>query len=87
MSPIWAVLIGPAAMGLVFGAVVVVNRLREPHRDPRRPAAVVDPRTYRDACRRVDRLLERGDVTHARIVITSICLWLRSRSAPRLKLL
>jgi hypothetical protein len=58
--------------------VITWDRLRAPHRDPRKPIAVVDPRTYRDACRRVDRLVALDEVVRARTVATAICLWLRN---------
>src|SRR5437016_904222 len=65
------------AFALIFGAVVAWDRLREPHRDPTRPMAVVDPRTYRDARRRIRRLLATGDIMRARHVMHAICVWLR----------
>jgi hypothetical protein len=67
----------PAAALLIFAAVVVWDRLREPHRHPTRPCAVVDPRTYRDAQRRVTRLLDAGDPIGARHVMHAMCVWLR----------
>ncbi|GAB1646863.1 hypothetical protein [Krasilnikovia sp. MM14-A1259] len=65
------------AMTLIFGFVVLCDRLREPHRDPTRPMAVVDARTYRDAQRRIERLIEAGDTMRARHLMHAICLWLR----------
>ncbi len=67
----------PASIALILGAVVAWDRLREPHRDPSRPFAVVDPRTHRDAQRRITRLLAAGDPTPARPLIHAICTWLR----------
>ena len=67
-----------AALLLVLGAVIVWDRLREPRRDPARPMAVVDARTYRDAERRVRRLLAVGDTMHARTLMHAMCVWLRS---------
>jgi hypothetical protein len=69
---------GPlAAAALVFGVVVLWDRLREPHRDPTRPMAVVDARTYRDAQRRIERLIAAGDTRRARHLMHAICVWLR----------
>jgi hypothetical protein len=65
------------AAALIFGVVVLCDRLREPHRDPTRPMAVVDNRTYRDAQRRIERLLEAGDTMRARHLMHAICIWLR----------
>ena len=45
-----------------------------------RPVAVVDARTYRIACRRVDDLLEIGETTRAHFAVTSIREWLRSEA-------
>ncbi|MGH3193478.1 MAG: hypothetical protein ACRDOL_40735 [Streptosporangiaceae bacterium] len=48
--------------------------------DPRRPIAVVDERTYRQAARAADRLAETGDFgdqVREKFVITAITLWLR----------
>lgn len=67
-----------AAVALIFGAVVLGDRLREPYRDPTRPMAVVDRRTYRDAQRRIGRLLDDGDTMRARHLMHAICGWLRS---------
>jgi hypothetical protein len=58
--------------------VVGWDRLREPHRDPTRPFAVVDLRTYRDAQRRIERLLAAGHPIRARYLMHAICAWLRS---------
>ena len=66
------------AIALIFGAVVLWDRLREPFRDPTRPMAVVDGRTYRDAQRRIQRLLDAGDTMRARYLMHAICVWLRS---------
>jgi hypothetical protein len=66
-----------AALAFVLGAVIVWDRLREPRRDPARPMAVVDARTYRDAKRRVRRLLDAGDTMQARTLMHAMCLWLR----------
>lgn len=69
-----------AATAAVFGAVVLWDRLREPHRDLRRPFAVVDMRTFRDAERRVGRLLATGELRDqftARHGVTAMCKWLR----------
>jgi hypothetical protein len=71
-------LIPLAAFAVIFGAVVVWDRLREPHRDLTRPMAVVDRRTYRDAQRRIRRLLAASNTMHARHLTHAICVWLRS---------
>ncbi len=78
MTPLLTALIPLAACALIFGAVVGWDRLREPHRDPTRPMAVVDARTYRDAQRRIRRLLDAGDTMRARFLMHAICVWLRS---------
>lgn len=62
---------------LFLGAVIAWDRLREPHRDPRRPFAVVNRRTYRDAQRRLERLLDMGEVVKALVLTMSMCGWLR----------
>ncbi|MBW4722403.1 hypothetical protein [Saccharothrix obliqua] len=67
----------PAAAGVVLGGVILWDRLREPHRDPAKPFAVVDARTFRDGRRRYDRLVAAGDWSHAHAVATAICVWLR----------
>ena len=49
-------------------------------RDPRRPVAVVDERTYRQAVRTVGELLATGDgsdLVKAHFAITAILGWLR----------
>jgi hypothetical protein len=56
-------------------AVIGWDRLREPRRDPARPFAVVDHRTYRDGQRRLSRLA--GDTQHALYVIEAMRQWLR----------
>ncbi|RZU46581.1 hypothetical protein EV385_6656 [Krasilnikovia cinnamomea] len=66
-----------AAVALIFGAVVLWDRLREPRRDPTRPMAVADGRTYRDAQRRIRRLLDAGDTMRARHLVHAIRAWLR----------
>lgn len=71
-------LIPLAAFALIFGAAVAWDRLREPHRDPTKPLAVVDGRTYRAAQRRIRRLLAAGDIMRARHLMHAICVWLRA---------
>lgn len=63
-----------AAVVLVVGAVIGWDRLREPHRDPARPMAVVDRRTYQAAVRRIARLESGHDPydIHARTLRHSI---------------
>ncbi len=39
--------------------------------------AVVDGRAYRDAQRRIQRLLDAGDTMRARHLMHAICVWLR----------
>jgi hypothetical protein len=80
MPTILMVLAGPAAVGLVFAAAVVIDRIREPHRDPRGICAVVDSRTLQRALRRADRLEQRGeveDIIRARTLLHAANLWLR----------
>lgn len=76
MKPFLPALIPLAAL-VIFAAVILWDRLREPHRDPTRPMAVVDPRTYRVAQRRIGRLLDTGDVLRARYLMHATCVWLR----------
>ncbi len=69
--------VGPIALfALVMGVAIGWDRLREPHRDPRRSFAVVDARTCRDARRRVERLTAAGDWSHAWYGTVAICTWL-----------
>lgn len=68
----------PVAVGLVMGGVIAWDRLREPHRDLRRPIAVVDRRTFRDAHRRVEKLAAGGDFERAWAGCVAICVWLKS---------
>jgi hypothetical protein len=49
MSAAFLALAGPAGSGVVFGVGILWDRWRAPRRDIRRPIAVVDMRTYRDA--------------------------------------
>ncbi|WP_431976037.1 hypothetical protein [Micromonospora haikouensis] len=76
------------AIGLVFGTVVLIDKLREPHRDAGRPFAVVDERTYRIALRHIDRLEERAagrdceedrarDLVRVEARLISIRVWLK----------
>lgn len=76
MSEVLLGVIPLATLGLVFGGVVLWERFREPRRDPRRIMAVVDRRTYRNACRRVDKLVRQGDWTRAHAHAVAICQWL-----------
>jgi hypothetical protein len=71
-------LAAPILFGLVTGAVILWDRLREPHRDIHRPVAVVDQRTYRDARRRVERLAAEADWRRAYAGAAAICMWLAS---------
>lgn len=71
-------LIPLAAFAVIFGAVVAWDRLRELHRDPTEPMAVFNGRTYRDAQRRIRRLLAAGDIVIARHLMHAICVWLRA---------
>jgi hypothetical protein len=65
-----------ASLLLVMALAICWDRWREPRRDLRRPFTVVDMRTYRDASRRVDRLVEAGDLPHAWLGAVAICTWL-----------
>lgn len=78
MNPVVLALLGPAGIGLVLGVVILIDRLREPHRDPRRPCVVVDRRTFRDARRRVEKLAAAGDFSRAWAGCVAICTWLKS---------
>jgi hypothetical protein len=66
------------AICVVMALVIGWDRWRERRRDPRRPMAVVDMRTYRDACRRVDRLVALEEWWHAYAVATAITVWAKS---------
>jgi hypothetical protein len=57
------------AFALILGTAILWDRVREPRRDPSRPLAVVDDRTYHDAQRRIQRLLTTGDTAHAQNLI------------------
>lgn len=78
MGHLLPVLLVPAGVLAVLGLVIGFDRLREPHRDPRKPCAVVDRRTFRDATRRVNKLAAAGDFTRAWCGAVSICVWLKS---------
>ncbi|MEO6090974.1 MAG: hypothetical protein ABIQ18_48515 [Umezawaea sp.] len=76
MHQILLALAGPAAIGLVLGIAIGWDRLREPHRPLTRPTVVVDRRTFRDARRKVERLVAAEEWMHAYAVATAICKWL-----------
>lgn len=78
MNPVELALLGPAAVAVVLGSVIGFDRLREPHRDLRRPCAVVDKRTFRDARRRVEKLAASGDFGRAWAGCVAICTWLKA---------
>jgi len=78
MGHLLPALLIPAGVIAVMGLVILFDRLREPHRDPRELCAVVDRRTFRDATRRVDKLAAAGDFTRAWAGTVSICTWLKS---------
>ena len=63
-----------AARALVFRCCGRLGPLARPRRDPARPIAVVDTRTYRDVQHRIERLLEAGEARHARAHIHARCL-------------
>lgn len=69
----------PALAVLVMLAAIGWDRWREPRRDPRRPMAVVDRRTLRDALARVDRLdlTDDRDRAVATGLLTGARKWLR----------
>lgn len=80
MRTLLMALVGTAAVGLVFAVVVLIDRIREPRRDPARAYAVVDARTLQRALRRVDRLEQLGeveDIIRARSLLHGASLWLR----------
>jgi hypothetical protein len=80
MPTLLMALAGPTAAGLVFAVVVIIDRIREPHRDPGGVYAVVDSRTLACALRRVDRLEQRGEVSdllRARTLLHAARAWLR----------
>ncbi|MBF6333562.1 hypothetical protein [Nocardia transvalensis] len=69
-----AILVGMAA---VFFGAIVWDRLRETYRDPLRPFAVASEHDYRNAVRRFDLLVARGEWAAAWMGATAICGWLR----------
>ncbi|RJQ74190.1 hypothetical protein D5S17_23250 [Pseudonocardiaceae bacterium YIM PH 21723] len=78
MNPYLMAVLTPAAVVLVVGAAITWDRLREPHRPLHRPVVVVDERTYRDACRRVDKLIAVESWSAVYTATTAICVWLKS---------
>lgn len=77
---IFALALGPAGYGLGYGVPWLIDKIREPFRDPRRPAGVVvDRRTYRLVQRRVHRLVELEEWTQAREGALALCAWLRQK--------
>lgn len=68
-----------ALLALVMGTAIGWDRWRERRRDPRRPMAVVDRRTLRDALRRVGRLdlTDPRDNAVATGHLTAARKWLR----------
>jgi hypothetical protein len=77
--------LGPVTAGLVFGVVVLIDKLREPHRNPTHPYPVVDARTYRRAQHRIARLEAAGQVGWARATRHACRVWLRGeiRTGPK----
>lgn len=69
-----------SAIGLVFVTVILIDRVREPFRNPNTPFVVYDRRTYRYGQRRINVLLERGDM-RSRVYLSAIMFssqrWLR----------
>lgn len=84
MTAIVRALAGPVVIALVLVVAIAIDRWREPRRDPAAPFVVVDRRTYRYGQHRVARLLTAGDTWHARAVLTSMAVWLRTevRTGP-----
>lgn len=79
MEIVLAGIVGPGSALVVIGAVIIWDRCREPYRNLHRPFAVVDRRTKRDAERRINRLLARGedrDLRHAHYGMVAITTWL-----------
>ncbi|MFC9250637.1 hypothetical protein [Amycolatopsis thailandensis] len=71
---------GPAAYGIGYFGPWLFDKIREPFRDPRRPAGpVVDRRTYRLVQRRVARLVELEEWNRAQAGAHSLCAWLRQK--------
>lgn len=88
MNQILLAIAGPALIGAVIGAVILWDRLREPHRNLYRPVTVVDRRTYKDAVRRIERLASLGEWTKAHNGTVAILTWLngeRGLGSPRRK--
>jgi hypothetical protein len=77
MNTVLLALMGPAAIGVVMGTAIAWDRLREPHRDPTKPFAVTDRRTYRDGQRRLAKLIDAEDILHAEFVMEAMRQWLR----------
>jgi hypothetical protein len=67
------------AFAIVMGTVIGLTRLVGPKLGSHRPICVVDHRTYRDACSRVERMIADGDYLRAHHGITSMRTWLRNQ--------
>lgn len=77
---ILALALGPAGYGLGYGVPWVIDKVREPFRNPRRFAGpVVDRRTFRLVQRRVHRLVELEEWTRAHAGALALCVWLRQK--------
>jgi hypothetical protein len=70
-------IVGPCGIGLVIGTVVLIDRWRAPLRSIYRVPAIGSERDFRDVAYQVDRLVERGEWTHAYHRAVAICTWLR----------
>lgn len=83
IAAVWAV------MGIVFGAAILWDKLREKHRNPARVFAVVDERTYKIAEQHIERLEELGDLARVQARLLSMKAWLKGeiRNGSRRKAL
>lgn len=76
-GPVFQGVVGPSAIGIVLGTVVLIDRWRAPLRNIYRVPAIGSERDLRDVAYQVDRLIERGEWTHAHTRIVAICTWLK----------
>jgi hypothetical protein len=78
VGPVLLFVVGPGGIGLILGAVILLDRWRAPRKDIRTSVAIGGERDYRDACVRVEKLAATGDWRRAHTGATAICTWLRS---------
>lgn len=76
MNPVVAALIGPTAIGAVFGSFPIATRIAARHRDIRSLICVVDMRTYREAATRIPRLIAADEPVRAYSGVVAMLTWL-----------